>query len=64
MVPMNIALLNVVLPYVIALYKEIRDANPSDPMLTDAAIIAMLGKSSAQVVADGQAWLAAHPPTP
>jgi len=61
---MNMALLNVLLPYVIALYKQVRSQNPSDPAMTDAEIIALLAKTSDEVVADGQAWLAAHPRVP
>jgi hypothetical protein len=56
-----LALLNALLPSLIALYKELRDANPDQPALTDAAIFDLLHTESAAVATRAQQWLLAHP---
>ena len=57
-------LLNIVVPSLIAFYKELRDANPNQPALTDEEIIGLLRLNSQDVVDKARAWLAAHPPAP
>lgn len=59
-----LALLNTLLPSLIALYKEVRQGNPGQASLTDAQIIDLLESDSQVVVAKAVAWLAAHPAAP
>jgi hypothetical protein len=54
-------LLNVLLPSLLAVYVELRDATPDQPSLTDAAILDLLQTESGAIVAKAQAWLDAHP---
>lgn len=56
-----LATLNTTLPALLALYKSLRDANPTQPALTDAQVIDLLQTDSAQVEQKAKAWLAAHP---
>lgn len=56
-----LALLNSVLPGLIALYKSVRNEVPGDPSLTDAQIIALLKMDSDAIVAQADEWLAQHP---
>lgn len=56
-----LALINLALPALIALYKELRAANPDQPSLTDAQVIDLLQSDSQSVVDKAAAWLAAHP---
>jgi hypothetical protein len=56
-----LALLNTLLPSLIALYKELRDASPDQPALTNAAIVDLLETDSVDVAARAQLWLLAHP---
>lgn len=55
-----LALLNTLLPALIAFYKELRDATPDQPALTDEAIIELLRSDSQDIVDRAQAWLDAH----
>lgn len=54
-------LLNLILPAVISLYKQLRDASPGDPALTDDQIIELLGTHSEAIVDKANAWLDSHP---
>lgn len=54
-------LLNSALPVLIALYKQLRDANPNDPAMTDDFIVELLRTDSQRVVDKANEWLAAHP---
>lgn len=56
-----LALLNTLLPSLIALYIELRDANPDQPALTNAALLDLLETESRSVVSKAQAWLLEHP---
>lgn len=56
-----LALLNSVLPGLIALYKKVRDEVPGDPSLTDEQIIELLKTDSDAIVEQANEWLAAHP---
>lgn len=57
------ALLNVLLPHAISLYKMLRSQNPDQPAMTDEFIIDLL-RSDAQAVMDkANAWNLAHPPS-
>lgn len=59
----NFGLINLILIHVIKLWRQYRDANPDQPNLTDAEVIALL-KADAQAIVDkGEKWLADHPPT-
>jgi hypothetical protein len=58
-----LATLNTLLPWAIALYKQLRGDNPSVPALTDDQMIELLRTDSTAVVAKADAWLAAHPST-
>lgn len=58
-----LALLNMALPALIALYKQLRDDNPNDAALTDAQMIDLLQSDSTQVEQKAKAWLASHPGT-
>lgn len=58
-----LALLNMALPALIALYKQLRDDNPNDAAFTDAQMIDLLQSDSTQVEQKAKAWLASHPGT-
>lgn len=55
-----LALLNSVLPGLIALYKKIRDEYPNDPSLTDDQMIELLKMDSDAIVAQANEWFAQH----
>lgn len=59
-----LGLLNTALPALIALYKEVRGANPDQPALTDDQIIDLLRTESQVVVDKARAWLDSHPSVP
>jgi hypothetical protein len=56
-------LFNVLLPHLLAFYKDLRTDSPGQPALTDAEIIDMLGSDAKTLRDKATAWLAAHPPT-
>lgn len=56
-----IALVNVVLPQIIALWRKIKDIDPNAATFTDAQVIEMLDTDSQAVVDKANAWLATHP---
>lgn len=58
-----LALLNMALPALIALYKELRAGNPNEAAFTDAQMIDLLQSDSSQVEQKAKAWLASHPST-
>jgi hypothetical protein len=60
--PKILEILNTVLPPLIQIYKEYREANPDQPALTDDQIIELLRGDSQEIVNKANAWLAAHPP--
>jgi hypothetical protein len=55
-------LVNVALPAVLAVWRQIRESNPAAPTFTDAQVIEMAGMKADEIVATADAWLAAHPP--
>lgn len=59
-----LALLNLLLPAVIGLYKELRNSNPDQPSLTDEQIVDLLHSDSTEVVNKAKTWLASHPASP
>ncbi len=56
-----LALLNVLLPPLLAKYKELRDRTPDQPALTDDQIIELLGLRADRIAAQAEEWLAEHP---
>jgi len=61
--PALIALVNTVLPVILAAWKSIREQDVNAPTYTDLQVLEMLGASSADIVAKADAWLATHPKT-
>lgn len=56
-----LALLNVLLPPLLAQYKRLRDANPNQPSLTDEQVIELLGLDADRIARQADEWLASHP---
>lgn len=61
-----IALLNIILPHVIQLWRQAKEADPNAATYTDEQVIELLRGESQTVVDRGNAWLAelASRPTP